>query len=71
MDNIETAEDARWALPFHKSTYEMRTKKIKKVISLILFDIAMAKHLILAEEYFQALSLNRRYPVVPKTTESL
>jgi hypothetical protein len=29
----------------------MRTKTIKKLIPLILFDIAMAKHLILAEEY--------------------
>lgn len=51
MNITETAEDARWALSFHRYIYEMRTKKIKKLISLILFDIAMAKHLILAEDY--------------------
>jgi hypothetical protein len=51
MNITETAEDARWALTFHRYIYETRTKKIKKLIPLILFDIAMAKHLILAEEY--------------------
>jgi len=47
----ETVEDARWALPFHRHIYEMRTKTIKKLIPLVIFDIAMTKHLILAEEY--------------------
>jgi hypothetical protein len=51
MKIVETAEDARWTLPFHRHIYEMRTKTIKKLISLIIFDIAMVKHLIFAEEY--------------------
>jgi len=51
MKITETAEDAQWALPFHRFIYEMRTKTIKKLIPLIIFDIAMVKHLILAEEY--------------------
>jgi len=51
MKIIDTAEDARWALPFHKYIYQLRAKTIKKLIPLILFDIAMAKHLILAEDY--------------------
>ena len=54
MNNIETAEDARWALPFHRLIYDLRTKTIKKLIPLIIFDIAMVEHLILAEEYESA-----------------
>ncbi|MEJ2167509.1 MAG: hypothetical protein P8X90_18435 [Desulfobacterales bacterium] len=54
LNIIETAEDARWALPFHRHIYEMRTKTTKKMIPLILFDIAMIEHLILAEQYGSA-----------------
>jgi hypothetical protein len=51
MNIIETAEDARWALPFHRYLHEVRAKTIKKLIPLILFDLALVEHLILAEEY--------------------
>jgi hypothetical protein len=51
MKIVETAEDARWTLPFHRHIYEIRKKTIKKLVPLIIFDIAMVKHLILAEEY--------------------
>lgn len=66
MNITETPEDARWALSFHRYIYELRTKKIKKLISLILFDIAMAKHLILAEEYEAAKDIiGRRLEHLP------
>ena len=54
MSIIETAEDARWALPFHRYIYDMRTKTNKKLIPLIIFDIAMVEHLILSQEYESA-----------------
>jgi hypothetical protein len=54
LNIIETAGDARWALPFHRHIHEMRTKTTKKMIPLILFDIAISEHLILAEQYASA-----------------
>jgi hypothetical protein len=57
MSIIETAEDAQWALPFHRYLHEMRTKAIKKLIPLIIFDIAMVEHFIFAEEYKSAKAI--------------
>ena len=54
MRIMETAEDARWTLPFHRYIYEMRIKTTSKMIPLILFDIAIIEHLILAEQYASA-----------------
>jgi hypothetical protein len=66
MNIMESAGDARWALPFHRFIYEMRTKTIKKLIPLILFDIAMARHLILAEEYEAAkIIIEKRLEILP------
>jgi hypothetical protein len=57
MNTIETSEDARWTLPFHRYLHEMRAKTIKKLVPLILFDIAMVEHLILAQEYEPAKAM--------------
>ena len=66
MNIMESAGDARWALPFHRFIYEKRIKTIKKLIPLILFDIALAKHLILAEEYEAAkIIIEKRLEQLP------
>jgi len=66
MNFIGTSEDAQWALPFHRHIYEMRTKTIKKLIPLVIFDIAMVEHLILAEEYEAAKDiLEKRLEQLP------
>jgi len=51
LRSVQTAEDARWSLPFHKYIHELRTKTTRKKIQLILLDIALVEHLILSEDY--------------------